>query len=98
MHLLVHRLLKVLFVGILVFSAYHLVRDIAQTFDWHTAFSNVGHRAHEWCGQYCDIVTYPLDLVGIIIPVIVLKRNKIGKLGILLLAVMPLWLIFTLLP
>lgn len=98
MHSLAHRLLKILFVGILIFSTYHFVRDIAQTFDWHTDFSNVGHRAHEWCGRYCDVVTYPLDLAGIIIPIIVLKRNKVGTLGILLLAALPLWFIFTLLP
>lgn len=93
-----NRYSKVLFVIILIFSVYHFVRDIAQTFDWHTGFSNVGHRSHEWCGQYCDVVTYPLDIAGIIIPIIVLTRNKVGRLGILLLAAMPLWLIFTLLP
>lgn len=93
-----HRLLKLVFIAILIFSVYHLVRDVAQTFDWHTSFSDVGHRSHEWCGQYCDVVTYPLDIAGIIIPIIVLKRNRVGKLGIALLAAMPLWFVFTLLP
>lgn len=93
-----NKYLKLLFIAILIFSAYHFVRDIAQTFDWHTSFSNIGHRPHEWCGQFCDIVTYPLDIAGIIIPLIVLKRNRIGKIGILLLASMPLWIIFSVLP
>jgi len=89
---------KLLFVTILVFSSYHFIRDIAQTFDWHTSFSNVGHRSHEWCGSLCDYVTYPLDIAGIVIPIIVLRRNKVGALGYGLLASMPLWIVFNVLP
>lgn len=98
MHPLIQKLLKVTFVIILIFSAYHFVRDVVQTFDWHTSFSNVGHRSHEWCGQYCDYVTYPLDIAGIVIPIIALRRGRVGILGYALLASMPLWIVFSVLP
>src|SRR3954447_8534744 len=40
--------------AILIFSAYHFVRDIAQTFNWHTDFSNLLHRSHQWCDTRRD--------------------------------------------
>lgn len=90
--------MQFVFIAILIFSAYHFTRDVAQTFDWHTSFSNVGHRSHEWCGQYCDYVTYPLDIAGIVVPIIVLRCNRVGVLGCVLLVSMPLWIIFSVLP
>ena len=81
-----NRLLKLVFVAILLFSLYHFLRDVLQTFDVRTPLTDIAHRPHEWCGKYCDVVTWPLDIVGMIIPVIVLTRNKLGLLGVLLLS------------
>ncbi|HEX8762961.1 MAG TPA: hypothetical protein VF733_04370 [Candidatus Saccharimonadales bacterium] len=93
-----NKLWKAVFIIILVTSAYHLIRDLLQTFDMDSAFTNIAHRPHEWCGQYCDVVTIPFDVITIAVSAYILKRNKVGKMGIALLATLPLWLIFSLLP
>lgn len=89
---------KVVFIIILVASTYHFVRDLLQTFDLDSAFTDIAHRPHEWCEQYCDVVTIPFDIIGIVISAIVLKRSKVGILGSLLLAGIPVFIIFSLLP
>lgn len=89
---------RALFITILLFSVYHFARDILQTFGLDNIFTDILHWPHAWCGQYCDVVTWPLDIAGIGLAAIVLRQNKIGVLGILLLATLPLWLIFTWLP
>ncbi len=93
-----NKTLKLVFVAILLFSIYHFLRDVLQTFDIHSLLTNIGHRPHEWCGQYCNVVTWPLDIAGVVISVVVLKRNKVGVLGIVLLLSLPLWVVFSLLP
>lgn len=93
-----NRFWKAIFIIILVASTYHFVRDLLQTFDLDSAFTDIAHRPHEWCGQYCDIVTTPFDIITIVVSAYILKRNRIGKLGVALLASLPLWLIFSLLP
>lgn len=90
--------LRIVFIIILVASAYHFIRDVLQTFDLHSFFTNVAHRPHEWCGQYCDVVTIPFDVISIVVTAIVLHRDRVGALGVALLASLPLWLVFTLLP
>ena len=89
---------KTVFIIILIASTYHFVRDLLQTFDLDSAFTNIAHRPHQWCGQYCDVVTIPFDIISIVVSGYILKRNRVGKLGIVLLASLPLWLIFSLLP
>jgi hypothetical protein len=92
------KLWRAIFIIILVVASYHFIRDLLQTFDLDSAFTNIAHRPHEWCGQYCDVVTIPFDVITIAISAYILKRSRVGKLGILLLASLPLWLIFSLLP
>lgn len=89
---------KAALIIILVVSTYHFVRDILQTFDLDSAFTDIAHRPHQWCGQYCDVVTIPFDIISIVASAHILKRNRVGKLGIALLASLPLWLLFSLLP
>lgn len=93
-----HPMLKLLFIGVLLFSVYHFARDLLQTSNLDSAFTDIGHRAHQWCGGYCDVVTIPFDIFGIVIPAIVLKRNRVGLLGVLLLMMIPVFIGFTLLP
>lgn len=91
-------LVKAIFVIILIASVYHFMRDLLQLFGLDSAFTDIAHRPHVWCGQYCDIVTIPFDIISIVISTIVLQRKRVGVLGIILLATLPLWLFFTLLP
>lgn len=91
-------LTRYFFIIILIFSAYHLLRDFLQTFGIHNFFTNILHRPHQWCGLYCNYVTYPLDLLGIIGSWIVLKRDKLGTIGAIIILSLPLWLLAALLP
>jgi hypothetical protein len=93
-----NKILQAIFVLILVFSTYHFARDIIQTGGMDNRFSNIAHRHHKWCGSICNEVTFPLDIAGIVVPAIVLKRNELGALGIMLLASLPLWVILSALP
>ncbi len=90
--------IKIIFSLILIFSCYHLIRDILQILDWHNAFTNVLHRPHQWCKPYCDYVTLPLDILGIYGSIVVLKRNRLGVLGMIVLLSFPVWLMAALLP
>ncbi|MEK7169038.1 MAG: hypothetical protein AAB778_03435 [Patescibacteria group bacterium] len=86
--------LRYFFVIVLVLSTYHFVRDILQTFGIHNAFTNILHRSHtEWCRSYCNFVTYPLYLLGMIGSYIVLNRNKLGTVGVVLLISLLFWLL-----
>ncbi len=89
---------KTVFWLVLAVSAYHLIRDLLQTFSLDSAFTDIAHRPHEWCGGYCDVVTIPFDILGIVIAAVVLKRGRVGIQGIALLAMLPVWIAFTLLP
>jgi len=93
-----NQLLRYLFTIIFILSCYHLLRDILQTLDIHNAFTNILHRPHIWCSPYCDYVTYPLDLIGILGSYVILKRNNAGLLGFIILIIQPLWLVAALLP
>lgn len=89
---------SVIFWAILLFSTYHLIRDLLQTLNLDSSFTDIGHRSHQWCGAYCDVVTIPFDILGIVISATILKRGKIGKLGVALIATLPLLVVFALLP
>jgi hypothetical protein len=92
------KLLRVIFILILLFSIYHLVRDILQIINLENIYVNVLHRQHIWCSNYCDYVTIPFDLIGILGSSIVLKKNKLGYAGLIVLFSMFLWIIATILP
>jgi len=89
---------KFVFLSILIFSLYHLLRDVLQTLEIHNGFTNIFHRSHVWCRSYCNYVTFPLDLLGIIGSWIILKRNKLGTIGVIILLSFPLWLLAAVLP
>ena len=95
---LMSRLLRHLFTLILIFSSYHLLRDILQIIGINILFANILHREHLWCKPFCDLVTLPPDILGITGSLIVLKRNSIGSLGVFLILMIPLWLLAVLLP
>ncbi len=91
-------LLRYFFLTILILSIYHLVRDILQTFEIHNSFTNIFHRPHQWCKLYCNYVTYPLDLLGIVGSWLALRQNKLGIIGVIVLLSLPLWLLAVVLP
>ena len=89
--------IKYLFVILLFWSIYHLFRDVStDIFGFHNAFIDFAHRNYPgvyWCTPYCQYTTFPLEIFNIIAGTIVLKRNKIGILGKIILLSIPIWLI-----
>jgi hypothetical protein len=92
------KLLRYFFIIVLVLSTYHLIRDTLQTFGIHNSFTNILHQPHMWCKPYCNFVTYPLDLLGIIGSLWVLRKNRLWIVGVVILLSMPLWLLAIILP
>jgi len=92
------RIHKAIITAILIFSLYHLFRDISQIIGFHSVYTNVFHRHHSWCRPICDHITLPLDLFGIIGSMLVLSRNRLGVLGLLLFLSAPIWLLALILP
>ena len=85
--------------GLLVFAAYHLVRDVATSFfDLNVELVNVAHRPHAWCRPICDYVTMPLEVFNIVTIGIILARRRMKTLAVLNVASVPLWLLAWLLP
>ncbi len=95
------RILRAIFIGILLFSSYHLVRDLLTNFGIHNYIVDFGHRTHLWCSifypWFCHWITVPPEIFAIIASLTVLKQNKVGILGILVLIQIPLWLFLVLL-
>ena len=90
--------LRYVFVIVLIASIYHLVRDILQTIDMDSSFTDVLHRQHLWCGAYCDYVTYPFDIMGIALSVYALRTGHYKIPAALLTAAGIVTVIFNSLP
>lgn len=90
--------IRTTFAIILIFSSYHLIRDIVQILGLNNDFTQIFHKNHQWCGPYCDFVTLPIEIIGIIGAAIVIRRNSIGTIGIVVILSLLLWPIFQFLP
>jgi len=91
-------LVRYIFISVLVFSVYHLVRDIVQIIGIRSVFTDFFHWPHVWCSVYCDYMTVPFEAGAIVGSIIVLKRNRVGLIGMLSFLFLPLLFIFTVLP
>lgn len=90
--------LRFVFVLILLFATYHLIRDALQLFAANSVLANAFHWQHQWCGVYCDYIAFPFEIAAMFGAWIVLQRRRIGVIGILTLSFPPLILLGTLLP
>jgi hypothetical protein len=88
-----NKIWKVIFYLLLTFFILHFVRDLLQIFDVNTPLATTLQTNHKWCRPFCDYATLPHELFGIIATVLVLKRNRLGILGLLILLSLPLWTI-----
>lgn len=82
---------------VLVGATYHLVRDLLQIGGIENLFTQIGHWNHNWCAGYCDYVTLPLDIFLIVGSLIIIRKRKIGTLGIGVVAALLLSLVMWLL-
>lgn len=84
------------FILLLIWSIYHLIRDIfTDILGLHNFIVDFGHRNYpeiRWCSSYCQFLTIPLEIFNIVAISIVLQRNKIGLLGLIVLFTLPIWL------
>lgn len=94
----VYNLIRIIFISILLFSIIHLVRDVLQIVQLNSSFTNIFHRQHLWCADYCNYVTLPLEIFHIIGSLMVLKEKRVGILGISILLTLPLWSVMQWLP
>ena len=81
-----------------IWAIYHLVRDVLQMVKIENILTQIGSRTHLWCGTYCDYITLPFDFFIIIASGIILRRKKVGILGIGVVVAIFLFLLMWLLP
>jgi hypothetical protein len=95
-----NKILRLIFYTILLFSIYHLIRDLLTNAGVHNYIVDFAHRPKTlWCGKICPWVTVPPEIFNIIVSTIVLKRNNVGALGFLVLIQVPIWIVLiTLVP
>ena len=93
-----NKLTRLIFFIILVFSIYHLFRDVLTNLGFHNFILDIAHRPKTfWCGSICSWITIPPEVFNIIVSTYLIIKNKVGYLGFFLLLQIPIWLIFILL-
>ena len=76
---------------LLLFSIFHLIRDILQILKIDNIISASLHTSRTWCNPVCDYVTIPPEAFIIMAAPIILFRKKFGILGDLILIVFFIW-------
>ena len=76
---------------LLLFSVFHVVRDILQILHIDNIISTSLHTNRAWCNPICDYITFPPEIFIIIAAFIILRRKKFGILGIVALILFLLW-------
>lgn len=85
--------LRLLFILLIIIFSYHLIRDVLQIMEIHNVLTQIDlvYRDHYWCKPYCDYVSIPPEVFGIIGSSIVLKRKKVGAIGVAVLVSLVFW-------
>ena len=79
------RLWRGVMILIFLWSVFHFVRDLLQILGVHNILTEIATRDHRWCRVVvidCNFVSFPPAIFNIIVIPIVLKRRKIGLLGV----------------
>jgi len=82
---------KYFFVIAIIFSIYHLIRDLLQTYNqenWATQFLKM---KSNWCGPYCNYITFPFEIYIFFSSIIILRRKRFGLLGYSVIAILFIW-------
>lgn len=76
---------KVILWLIILYAFQHLIRDIlADILDIHNFFTEILHRdssAANWCRNFCQYTTFPIEIFYLISSIYLLKKRKFGWLG-----------------
>ncbi|OGF99974.1 hypothetical protein A2Y99_01465 [Candidatus Gottesmanbacteria bacterium RBG_13_37_7] len=89
---------RLLFISLLIVFIYHLIRDIFQIYSISHPLIDIWHRNHLWCKPYCNYITLPSEIFIIIASVVILRRNRVGLLGKIVLFSLIFWPFALLLP
>lgn len=69
------------FVFLLLFSVFHVVRDISQNLHFENLTTAPFTMTANWCGWYCDWITYPFEILIFTGAAVTLKNNRVQLLG-----------------
>lgn len=75
---------RFIFIFLILFSAYHTIRDVLQIMEVRNWFTTVLNYQHNWCNTIapvCDYYLFPWEIFVFIGSIVVLSRNKVGLLG-----------------
>ncbi len=86
-------LVRALFIAVLAFGVYHLVRDVLQIVGVEHTAVTLFHRDHSFCGGICDVLTIPFDLFIIAGSAYALIKDKFDVVGTLTLCIPVLMLL-----
>lgn len=93
-----NKMIKIIFYFVLVFSFYHLTRDLLTNLGFHNIFLDIFHRPQTyWCKSACSWITIPPEVFNIVATTYLLLKDKFGILGFIVVLQIPIWLIFILL-
>jgi hypothetical protein len=82
---------RLLFTTLLFFAIFHLIRDILQNYHIENFVSTFLKLEKNWCSNYCNAITIPFELFILAGAAIVIKRDRMGLLGRLVIAVFLIW-------
>lgn len=82
---------KYVFGLLALFSVFHIVRDVQQSFGLSSFATEVVILEKNWCGSYCDFITYPFEITILLGSLAQLKWGWNRKLSYLIISIFCLW-------
>ncbi|MEN8253358.1 MAG: hypothetical protein ABFQ62_03220 [Patescibacteria group bacterium] len=82
---------KTIFIFLIIFSTFHLVRDIFQILHIENITTTVFEMEKNWCGNYCNWLTIPMEIFIFFGSLIMIKRKKEGNLAYLIAIILAIW-------
>lgn len=84
---------KFVFGFLVIFSIFHFVRDVQQTLGYSSFATEVVVLEKNWCGGYCDFITYPFEIVILLGSLAQLKWGWSRKIGVVVLVIFMVWIV-----
>lgn len=82
---------KYVFSLLVLFSVFHIVRDVQQGFGLSSFATDVVVLEKNWCGSYCDFITYPFEIVILLGSLAQLIWGWNRKLAYLIISIFFVW-------
>lgn len=85
-------LTKPLFLLLILFSLFHFFRDLSQNYHLNNFSATIFKMDKNWCGSFCNNITIPFELFILGSSFFVVKRSRVGLLGITTVVVFFIWI------